>query len=108
MAYPDETYEQIRRATGEWGDSDYEDSYFDRFLDEAGGNVDAAAASVWQEKAAGYAEMVDISEAGSSRKNSQLYSNAMDMMAKYNAIAGEGPGGLEPGTYSTTRPIVRL
>lgn len=107
MAYSDDVYEQIRRATGEWGDSDYDDAYFDRFLDESGGDVNQAASLVWQEKAASYAELVDITEAGSSRKNSQLYSAAMDMMKKY-ADMSPGSGGLEPGTYSTTRRIVRL
>lgn len=106
MAYDSDTYEQIRRATGEWEDSTYLDAYFDRFLDETGGDVNGAAALVWQEKAASYAELVDMSEAGSSRKESQLYANAMDMMARYDAMSGQ-VGGLEPGSYSTTRPIVR-
>lgn len=106
MAYDPDVYEQIRRATGEWGDSTYLDGYFDRFLDETGGDVNGAAALVWQEKAATFAEMVDMTEAGSTRKNSQLWSNAMEMMKKYQELADSGAV-LEPGTFSTTRPTTR-
>lgn len=105
MAYSPDVYEQIRRATGEYTASDLDDEFFDRFLDATSGDINAAAALVWQEKAAGYAELVDITEAGSSRKNSQLYQSAMDMMAKYNALADAAT--VEVGTYTTTRPIVR-
>jgi hypothetical protein len=107
MAYSADVYEQIRRATGEWGDSTYEDGYFDRFLDDTGGDVNGAAALVWQEKAASYSKLVDTTEAGSSRKNSQLYTNAIGMMEKYQSMADDGAA-VDAATYSTTRRIVRL
>ena len=107
MPYSAEVYEQLRRATGENDvDSTYEDSDLDFYLDEAGGDVNQAAGKIWREKASQYAELVDITEAGSSRKNSTLYESATKQAEFYE---GEStPGGTpEPGTYSTTRAIVR-
>lgn len=103
----DEERDQLRRNTGEVGSSTYTDPVLDVYIDDAGGDLDIAASVIWQEKAASYAELVDITEAGSSRKNSDLYKNAIDMAAKYAASSDPG-GALEPGTYSTTRAIVRL
>lgn len=105
MPYSPDVYEQIRRATGEWDGSDLDDEFFDRFLDATSGEVNGAAALVWQEKAAEYAELVDITEAGSSRKNSQMHAAALTMMDKYNTLAAGVVA--EVGTYSTTRAIVR-
>ena len=107
MPYSAEVYEQLRRATGENDvDSTYEDSDLDFYLDEAEGDIDGAAAKIWREKASNYAELVDITEAGSSRKNSTLYEAATKQAEFYE---GEAAGGTtpEPGTYSTTRAIVR-
>lgn len=107
MPYPADVYEQLRRATGENDvDSTYEDSDLDFYLDEASGDVNSAASSIWREKASNYAELTDITEAGSSRKNSVLYDHAIQQMELYGdaASGGETPA---PGTYSTTRAIVR-
>lgn len=38
--------------------------------------VNGAAASIWRQKAAKYASLVDVSESGSSRSMSQMYKNA--------------------------------
>ena len=107
MPYSAEVYEQLRRATGENDvDSTYEDSDLDFYLDEASGDVNDAAARIWREKASNYAELVDITEAGSSRKNSTLYESATKQ-AEYYEGATSGDETPAPGTYSTTRAIVR-
>lgn len=46
-------------------------------------DVNTAAATVWEGKAAGFANLVDVSESGSSRKMSDLYKNAVAMASYY-------------------------
>lgn len=46
-------------------------------------NFNATAANIWNQKAAAYAGLVDVSESGSSRKFSDLYKNALAMAKKY-------------------------
>lgn len=107
MPYPVEVYDQLRRATGENDeDSTYENTDLDFYLDEAEGDINLAAAAIWREKASNYAELVDIQEAGSSRKNSVLYDHAVKQAEWY---AGGGESDVdEPGVdFSTTRKIVR-
>jgi hypothetical protein len=41
--------------------------------------LEGAAASVWQQKAASYAELVDVSEGTSKRNLSALHKNALNM-----------------------------
>lgn len=103
MAYDALTYDRLRRATGEVGSSAYTDEDLDYFLDQSSGDTDAAAALVWREKASGYAEMVDITEAGSSRKNSDLFKNAISQAEYFESTTPS----TEAGTFSTTRRIVR-
>lgn len=47
-------------------------------------NVNAAARDVWLQKAAGYAELVDVTEGSSSRKLSSLYSQALAMAGRFD------------------------
>jgi hypothetical protein len=47
---------------------------------DASATLDAAAIEVWSAKAASLADAVDISEGGSSRKNSDLLKNALLML----------------------------
>lgn len=67
-----------------------------------------AAAKIWGQKAAGFAELVNISEAGSSRSMGALHQNALNM-AKYYADLG-CPGEDPPvaATRTQTRAIERL
>lgn len=96
---------EVRRMTGEVNGGTYTNEQIGAYIDEAG-DLNLAASRIWREKAADYAEVVDITEAGSSRKNSALYKNAMEQAAYY-----EGQGGGDPtpvvGSYTTTRRIVR-
>lgn len=82
----------------------YTDAKLDALIDAASGDTDAVAADIWAQKASQYAELVDISEAGSSRKNSQLYKNALEMAAHFRSDVVVPAAGLD---FSTTRAIVR-
>lgn len=98
---------QVRRDTNELEDAEpYTDAVVGALIDEAG-STDAASARIWDEKSSMYAEMVDISEAGSSRKNGVLYKNAKEQAAKFAARADGTETTLPVGTYTTTRKIVR-
>lgn len=102
----DEERMQVRRNTGEVGSDTYSDVVLDAYILDAAGDLDLASVRIWREKASSYAELVDISEAGSSRKNSDLFKNA-NAQADYFTKQAEGDVTLEPGTYSTTRSIIR-
>lgn len=76
-----EVLQQLRRMTGETDtdSSDYSDEDMDAVLVAATGNLRAAAAQIWDEKAAKLAGLVDVSESGSSRRMSQAHANALGM-----------------------------
>lgn len=98
---------ELRRMASEPDDTNgYTNEVLNDIIDTNAGDLNVAAASIWQEKASTYSEMVDITEAGSSRKNSQLMSNALSMAAYYRKAAVDlAP---VPGTdIPTTTPIVR-
>ena len=89
------------------GDTELTDAQLGQILDAAE-CANAAAATIWGQKAAGYAELVNISEAGSSRSMGSLHQNALNM-AKY--YAGLGCPGEDPpvaATRTQTRAIERL
>lgn len=106
MASPEEIAD-LRRKISELDNTNYSDAVLGARIDAADGDLNKVAYSIWQEKAATYAELVDISEAGSSRKNSQLYKNALEM-ADYYAGIDDDPDTPVPAERSTTRRIVRL
>lgn len=96
---------ELRRKISEPDTTTYSDDDLNTRLDANGGDTDKVAAIIWREKAASYSELVDISEAGSSRKNSQLYQNALAMAKTYeDASSVTAP---VAGEYATTRPIRR-
>jgi hypothetical protein len=64
-----------------------------------------AASEVWRAKAGRYASLVDISEAGSSRKLGDLYKHALEMSKAYRASFDEETA-LTAGR-PRTRAIVR-
>jgi hypothetical protein len=78
----------LRRFVAEPDDSTYTDVMLGAILD-ASESANAAAYEIWLQKAAGYADVVDISEGGSQRKNSDLYKNAMTMAALFKARVDE-------------------
>lgn len=99
-----DTYLQLRRMTGEVDSDTYTNVDLDMFIERAAGDLNVAASLIWGEKASDYADLVDISEAGSSRKNSDLFKHAKEQQAYFEALSG-GAAGSVGGT--TVRRIVR-
>lgn len=102
----DEQVAEVRRLTSEVGSDTYTDQEIKDRIDEAGEDLNVVSGGIWREKSREYLELTDISEAGSSRKNSVLYDRAIQQAAYFEAQAAGEVG--EPGTSSTTRRIVRL
>lgn len=78
------------------------------YIDEASGDLNAAAGTVWFMKAAKFASLVNTSESGSSRALGDLYKNAMAMAAAYGKsvggpAVGPGSGVLAPRTRAIQR-----
>lgn len=97
---------QVRDNTKEpVATSTYTDPQIEAIIDEAG-SVDAASAIIWRRKARDLMDLVDISEAGSSRKNGVLYDRAVQQAQYFEQASGTEP--TDPGSTSTTRRIVRL
>lgn len=98
MAYSTEVLQELRRYIGDQDSPQtYDDAQLTEYLDNNNGIPTTAAHAIWLDKAATAADLVDISEAGSSRKNSQLYQQAMEQARRF-----------EPSSASTRRaPISR-
>lgn len=73
---------ETRLRSGETGETSYTDSALADLLAARDGDTAAVASDVWSFKASDAANLVDVSEAGSSRKFSDLYKQCLDM-AKY-------------------------
>lgn len=71
---------------------------------DAAGDLNTVAAEVWQEKAAKYADLVDTSEGGSSRKMGDLHEQALNMVAHFRSIV---PSGLVPVGGTRIRRLTR-
>lgn len=73
---------QVRINTNESGLDPYTDDIVGDKIDALG--VAGASASIWQEKAGAYAELVDVTEAGASHKFSELHKNALAMFTHWS------------------------
>jgi len=51
------------------------------------GSVNSASAIIWRRKAAVYAELVDVTEAGASHAFSDLQDKALKMAAQFDSLA---------------------
>lgn len=71
----------------------YTDTYLSNLIDAQSGELNRSAYEVWVQKAASSAELVDISEGGSSRKMGDVYEQALTMARHF---ANATPGGVEP------------
>lgn len=82
---------RLRLRIAEPDETTYTDEQLGVYLDTYSTTLyplDQAAYVIWTEKAASFAGLVDISEGGSSRKNSDLFKNATAMAAFFaNEIA---------------------
>jgi hypothetical protein len=103
--YTPEERMQLRRMIGDATEPyTFSDEEIDEFLTATDGDLRAAAATYWYGRSTEFSQMVDITEAGSSRKNSDLFKNAL-ALAKQFDDADDLP--TEVVTPSTTRRIVR-
>jgi len=103
--YPAETRMQLRRLIGDAVEPyTFDDATIDEWLTETDGDVRSAASHYWYQKAVSYSESVDITEAGSSRKNSDLFKHAIELAKQYDDDDDDGGAEVTP---STTRRIVR-
>lgn len=106
MAASPEDILLVRRMTGETdSDSDYSDADIIAYVASATGNLRAAAAQIWDEKAAASAPLVDVTESGSSRRLSQAHANALTMAKGLRD--GDAPGEVALGG-TRIRPLKRL
>lgn len=77
---------EVRSNTDEPKDSeDFTNTILEGLIDAHG--VNGASAIVWRRKAAKYAELVNVSEAGSSHALGDLQKKALDMATLYEGLA---------------------
>jgi len=109
MASVDELAALRRAADLLADDTTYTDTLIGTLIDSLG--VNGAVAVVWREKAAKYASMVSMSEAGSSRNLSDMYDRAVEMQALYERLADEEEAAEDPTNltgYAYTIAIERV
>jgi hypothetical protein len=96
---------RLRRMVGEPGTETYTDEALSALLD-GNPSVESVAAGIWQEKAARYADLVNVSESGSSRSLSDLHKNALRFADYYLRASGGEPEVVAdaPMTVPITRP----
>lgn len=99
------TIADLRRLINEPDDVEpWTDLVLSARLDLWTGTTSALAANIWREKAATYSELVDIQEGASSRKLSQLYTQALKMA---DGLDGGGAAAVTGRGFSRTRRIER-
>jgi hypothetical protein len=77
--YGPATIYEARQRAGEVGDTHYSDEQIADLLTARSGDTAAVAFDIWSYKASDAANLVDVSEAGSSRKFSDLYKQCLEM-----------------------------
>lgn len=97
---------QLRLLIAEPSSAKFTDDALGAIIDEALGDMNKGAYEVWTIKAANAAELVDISEGGSSRKNGDIYEQALTMAKHFGSQVS---GGVEPDAprYTRVRKLVR-
>lgn len=80
----------------------YDDAALAGRIDSAD-TLAAVALDVWTEKAAAATGLVDISEGGSSRKNSDIQEQALRMVALYGGLSGATGGSRRTRVEKLTR-----
>lgn len=101
----------LRRMTNEPADeSDYADNDLQFMLDQTSNRHNRAAARVWREKAAKYADLVNTTEGTSSRQWSKAYEQALAMAKEFDRLADEEEDQETPAAGGPTiqmRKIIR-
>lgn len=87
MAAPEEVAEVRLNTDENTVNSEWDDPKISALIDELG--VNGASATIWRQKAAKYAKLVDVSEAGSSRAMGNLHRNALEMAKQYGSVTSE-------------------
>jgi hypothetical protein len=83
---------RLRRVTDLMGNQDpYSDELLSALIDEFG--FEKAAATIWHEKAASYATLVDTTESGSTRRLSQLHDHALKIAGSWSPPVEEETAG---------------
>lgn len=101
-----EMVQQLRDNIDEQDDAaPYTDDQLKLKIADANG-VGAASYYIWVNKAAALSTLVDISEGGSTRKNSQAYTAAASMVEHFKGYVPTDTGVIA-GRTSRTRAIVR-
>lgn len=70
-------------------------------------SVNAVAAEVWSQKAGEAGDFIDITEGSSTRKLSQIATQAREMAAFYSSLYASEGGSATPGRPSRVRAIER-
>ena len=93
----------LRALIDEPDTTTYTDEVLAARIDAVDGDLYPLASTIWREKAARYAGMIDVQEGSSNRKMSQLYQNALSMASSLViSVTGSGP------RRARTRPIERM
>jgi hypothetical protein len=99
-----DTITRLRRLVDEPDETTYSDEEMQERLDSASG-INSAARDIWAEKLAAASALVNMSEGGSSRSQSQAYDHAKEMFHLYTSLA-DSEGGASAGS-PVLRRIVR-
>lgn len=84
---------------------DLDDAVLGGLIDDLG--LNGALARLWAQRASSTANLVDITESGSSRKMSGIHSQAASLAARYKALADEEAAVTKPTNTATTNLITR-
>lgn len=101
----DQEVAALRVLTDEVDSPTYTDEVLSDMIDTYGMN--GSARNIWCGKAASYSTAVDITEAGSSRKNSDLFKNAQGLCTYYTGLAAEDALAEVPGEAGIDWPVTR-
>lgn len=85
-------------AGGTDADTFFSTTEIQDLLDRHPESLNGAAAEGWRAKAAEFATLVDTSESGGSEKMSQMHKQALEMEAKYAALAAADEDIVQGGT----------
>lgn len=77
----------VRQNVNESTNETYSDEVIGAMVDAS--DVAGATAAIWRQKAARYAELVDVTESGSSHRYSDLHKNALAMAKSWDRPVDE-------------------
>lgn len=90
---------QLRLLIAEPNDAEpYTEAALSVRIDGNAGDLNRTSYGIWVEKAAARADLADISEGGSSRKQGDLYEQALKMADYFQGLVSEGTPGTTAGT----------